>query len=124
MTTNNTTFGPAPLLAQFENYNPGFVGLFPANHSGFWGTTPAGSAGLRWLRGEARQLNNRITGLTTLIAQYTNLYAYTNGNILLGYDDNFTSIGDSNNFAILRQHPGRKHCPYAGDDPVTAAGWE
>lgn len=104
MITNNTVFGPAPLLApQFENYNPGFVTLFPSQTIPGFGTTPEGTAGLRWLRGEVRQLNDRITWLLndTIIAQYTNLYAYTNGNILLGYNDNFSSIGDSNNFAIF-----------------------
>ena len=104
MTTNNTTFGPAPLLGpQFENYNPGFVALFPPKTIPGFGTTPAGSAGLGWIRGEVRQVNNRITWLfnDTLIAQYTNTFAYTNGTVLIGYNDNFSSTGDSNNFAIF-----------------------
>ncbi|MEK7780153.1 MAG: immunoglobulin domain-containing protein [Verrucomicrobiota bacterium] len=104
MTTNNTTFGPAPLLApQFENYNAGFVALFPPKTIPGFGTTPAGTAGLGWVRGEVRQVNDRITWLLndTIIAQYTNLYAYTNGNILIGYNDNFNSTGDSNNFVVF-----------------------
>lgn len=104
MTTNNTEFGPAPLLGpQFENNNPGFVALFPAKTIPSYGTTPAGTAGLGWVRGEVRQVNDRITWLLndTIIAQYTNLYSYTNGNILIGYNDHFNSIGDSNNFAVF-----------------------
>lgn len=104
MTTNNTTFGPAPLLApQFENYNAGFVALFPPKTIPGFGTTPAGSAGLGWVRGEVRQVSDRITWLLndTIIAQYTNVYGYTNGNILIGYNDNFSSTGDSNNFVIF-----------------------
>jgi photosystem II stability/assembly factor-like uncharacterized protein len=104
MTTNNTTFGPAPLLGpQFENYNPGFVALFPPKTIPGFGTTPAGTAGLGWVRGEVRQVNDRITWLLndTIIAQYTNLFAYTNGNILIGYNDNFNSTGDSNNFVLF-----------------------
>lgn len=104
MTTNNTTFGPAPLLGpQFENYNLGFVALFPPKTIPGFGTTPAGSAGLGWVRGEVRQVNDRITWLLneTIVAQYTNSYAYTNGNILVGYNDHFSSIGDSNNFVVF-----------------------
>lgn len=104
MITNNTTFGPAPLLSpQFENYNPGFVALFPSQTFPGYGTTPNGTAGLRWLRGEVSQKNTLITWRLndTIIAQYTNAYAYTNGDILIGYNDHFSSIGDSNNFAIF-----------------------
>lgn len=104
LTTNNTVFGPTPPLGpQFENYNPGFVALFPAQTIPGFGTTPEGTAGLRWLRGEVRQEFNLITWLLngTAIAQYTNNTSYTNGTILLGYNDNFSSIADSNNFAIF-----------------------
>ena len=104
MITNNTTFGPAPLLgSQFDNNNSGFVALFPPKTIPGFGTTPAGSAGLGWLRGEVRQVNGRITWLLndTIIAQYPNTFDYTNGTILIGYDDNYSSIGDSNNFAII-----------------------
>ncbi|MEO6034521.1 MAG: hypothetical protein ABIQ35_04625, partial [Verrucomicrobiota bacterium] len=104
MTTNNTTFGPTPLLApQFDNTNPGLIGLFPSQNIAGYGATPAGTAGLRWLSGEVRQENNLITWLLngTAVAQFANTSAYTNGNILLGYNDHFSSIGDSNNFAIF-----------------------
>src|SRR5262249_24287355 len=40
-------------------------------------------------------LNGRI------VAQYTNTTARSSGNIMLGYNDTFASIGDSNNFAII-----------------------
>jgi hypothetical protein len=98
-----TGFGPAPLLgAQFDNGNPGFTALFPARSVNNF-TTPAGSAGLNWMRGEVRQEKNLITWMLndTLVAQYTNTTAYTNGNILIGYNDNFASIGAAANFAIF-----------------------
>lgn len=104
MTTNNTTFGPTPLLApQFDDTNPGLVSFFPSQTIPGYGTTPAGTAGLRWISSEVRQENNLITWLLngTAVAQYTNNSAYTNGTILLGYNDQFTSIGDSNNFVIF-----------------------
>ena len=104
MITNNTGFGPAPLLSpQFENYESGFPELFPAQNFPGFGNTPPGVAGMRWLRGEVRQLNQRITWLLNdaIIAQYTNNYAYTNGNIMLGYNDNFASVGGPFNFAIF-----------------------
>jgi hypothetical protein len=104
MRTNNTTFGPAPLLApSFDNYEPGFTNLFPSQTFPGYGTTPAGSAGMRWITAEIRQRKNLVTWLLngTIVAQYTNTFAYTNGNIMLGYDDVFSSIGDSNNFVVL-----------------------
>jgi T5SS/PEP-CTERM-associated repeat protein len=96
-------FGPAPLLgAQFDNGNPGFMSLFPSQSVTSF-NTPPGSAGLTWMRGEVRQETNLITWLLndTLVAQYTNTSAYTNGNILIGYNDNFASIGAAANFAIF-----------------------
>jgi photosystem II stability/assembly factor-like uncharacterized protein len=126
MTTNNTVFGVAPLLGpEFENYNAGFVSLFPSQTFPVFGSTPPGTAGLRWLRGEVRQFNQRITWLLndTIIAQYTNTYAYTNGNILIGYLDNFTSIGDSNNFAIfdnVRVEPVAPPVVTLGAPPISA----
>ncbi len=104
MITNNTTFGPAPLLVpNFENYEAGFANLFPSQTFPLYGTTPPGTAGLRWISGEIRQRTNLITWLLngTIVAQFTNSFAYTNGNIMLGYNDNFSSIGDSNNFVVL-----------------------
>lgn len=104
MITNNTAFGPAPLLSPiFENYDSAFTNLFPSQNFPGYGSTPPGTAGLRWIQGEIRQRKNLITWILngTIIAQYTNTFAYTNGTILLGYDDNFASIGDSNNFVVL-----------------------
>ncbi len=104
MGTNNTTFGPAaPLGPQFDYSNPGFVALFPSKTIPGFGSTPAGSPGLGWVSCELRQETNVITCLLngTSVAQYTNTFAYTNGNILIGYSDNFSSIGTSNVFAIF-----------------------
>jgi T5SS/PEP-CTERM-associated repeat protein len=98
-----TGFGPAPLLgAQFDNGNPGFTSLFPSQ-SVLNFNTPPGSAGLTWVRVEVRQENNLVTWHLndTLVAQYPNSTAYTNGNILIGYNDNFASVGAPGNFAIF-----------------------
>lgn len=102
--TSGTMFGPTPLLGtQFDNTNSGFVNLFPSKPMPGIGNTPAGSAGLGWVSGEVRQVNNLITYLLNgiAVAQYTNTSTYTNGTILIGYNDNFPSIGDSNSFVIF-----------------------
>ncbi|MFN7140425.1 MAG: GH25 family lysozyme, partial [Limisphaerales bacterium] len=94
---SNTTFGPAPLLGpQFDNTNPGIASLLPSKIISGYPSTPQGSAGLGWISAEVRQENNLITWLLndTIVAQYTNFSAFTNGNLLLGYSDNFASIGD------------------------------
>lgn len=104
MTSDNTVFGPAPLLGpRFDCADAGFMTLFPAKTIPGFGTTPSGTAGLGWVRGEVRQSNNHITWRLndTIVAQYTNTYAYTEGNILIGYNDHFNSIGDQHNFAIF-----------------------
>jgi hypothetical protein len=101
----NTTFGPAaPLSTTFDNAATGFMSLFPSEFfpdANF--ATPAGAAGMRWISVEVRQEANLITWLMngTLIAQFTNPTAYTNGTILLGYNDNFDSLGNTNNYAIF-----------------------
>ena len=104
LTTNTTAFGPtAPLGSLFDNNDPGFLSLFPSKNIAGIGSTPAGSAGLRWLSGEVRQVNGIITWLLNgvAVAQFTNTFAYTNGAILLGYNDTFSSTGDTNNFVIF-----------------------
>jgi photosystem II stability/assembly factor-like uncharacterized protein len=103
MTTNNTVFGPTPPLGRnFDHNDPGFVALFPAKAVPGY-TTPAGSAGLGWVSGEVRQENNLITCLLNgvAIAQYTNTYGYTNGTVLIGYNDVFPGLGSTNNFVIF-----------------------
>jgi hypothetical protein len=99
-----TGFGPAPLLGtQFDHANPGFATLFPAlSLPGL--TTPAGSAGHRWVGVEVRRESNLVTWLLngTLVAQYTNTTSFTNGTFMIGYNDNFGgSIGNTANFALL-----------------------
>ncbi|MDW8309234.1 MAG: GH25 family lysozyme [Verrucomicrobiales bacterium] len=103
MHAGNTVFGPAPLLGQqFDHNNPGFTALFPSQVvPGF--TTPAGSAGLRWVRVEVRQQNRLVTWLLNdaIVAQFTNTFAFTNGHIMIGYNDHFDSIGNPANFALI-----------------------
>jgi len=102
--TSGSSFGPTPSLgAFFDNADAGFMTLFPSKTVPGVGSTPAGSAGLRWISGEVRQENNLVTWLLNdvAVAQYTNSFAYTNGAFLLGYNDTFGSIGDTNNFVIF-----------------------
>jgi hexosaminidase len=103
LTAANMTFGPAPLLgANFDNNDSGFRTNFPSlGVSGF--STVAGSAGLRWVTVQITQKDNLITYMLNnrIVCQYTNTTAYTSGDIMLGYNDTFASIGDSNNFAII-----------------------
>jgi hypothetical protein len=99
--TNNFTFGPTPPLGlQFDNTNGGFVTLFPAagNPYGL-----PGVPGLRWVQGEVRQEGNLITWSldNTIVAQYTNSTAYTSGDIMLGYNDIFTSISAADAYLIF-----------------------
>jgi photosystem II stability/assembly factor-like uncharacterized protein len=97
-------FGPTtPLGANFDNADAGFVALFPSQTFTNIGATPAGTAAMRWLNVEVRQENNLITWLlnNVAVAQFTNTFGYTNGTILIGYNDTFSSIGDTNNFAII-----------------------
>jgi photosystem II stability/assembly factor-like uncharacterized protein len=103
MTTNNTSFGPTPPLGKnFDNSDPGMVGLFPVKSVPGY-TTAAGSPGMGWVSGEVRQENNIITCLLNGVAivQYTNSYGYTNGAVLIGYNDVFPSLGSTNNFVIF-----------------------
>ena len=90
-------------LADLAALDAGFVSHFPVLTFTNGITTPSGAAAMRWLNVEVRSENNLITWLinNTAIAQYTNTFGYTNGAILLGYNDTFSSIGDTNNFAIM-----------------------
>jgi hypothetical protein len=102
--TSGSSFGPTPPLgALFDNADTGFMNLFPSQTVPGIGSTPAGSAGLRWISGEVRQENNLVTWLLdgVAVAQFTNNFAYTNGMILLGYNDTFGSIGDTNTFVVF-----------------------
>jgi photosystem II stability/assembly factor-like uncharacterized protein len=104
MLTNNTQFGPTPPLGpRFDNSDAGLADLFPAKTITGWASTAAGSAGLGWVRVEVRQVQQLITWLLNgvAVAQYTNHFAYPNGNILIGYQDAFNSIGDQYSFAIF-----------------------
>lgn len=104
MLTNNTIFGPAPLLGrQFDNADAGFANLFPSKAIPGYPNTPAGSAGLGWVSGEVRQVGDTVTWLLneTIIAQFVNPPSDIYDNFLLGYNDAFASIGDTNNFVIF-----------------------
>jgi hypothetical protein len=54
------------------------------------------------------------------VAQYTNTTAFTNGNLLIGYNDNFSSIGTADNFAIFDNL--RVEAPGAFPTPIQLTG--
>lgn len=104
LTPNNTTFGPTPLLgARFDGSDAGIAALFPAKTIPGWITTQPGVAGIEWIQVEVRQVNNLITYLLngTAIAQYTNTSEFTEGNIMIGLNDAFDSIGNGITFVIF-----------------------
>ncbi len=76
-------------LVASDNVSAVFQNLFP---SGAYET--AGSPGKRWVQCELRQVNNTLTWLIndTVIATRANSSAFTNGNIMIGYMDPFSSI--------------------------------
>jgi hypothetical protein len=99
--TNNQAFTTI-LGTQFEHANPGFQTLFPDKVIPGYAST-AGMPGMGWVTGEIWQTNNVITWILngTVVAEFANTNAYASGNILLGYNDVFNSMGDTNDFAIF-----------------------
>ncbi len=95
MLPGNTVFGPTPPLGlQFDSADAGFINLFPNKMIDGYPST-AGTPGLGWVSVEVRQENNLITWLLNdvAVAQYTNIFDYTSGAVLIGYNDTFDSIG-------------------------------
>jgi hypothetical protein len=86
----------------FDNADPGLAALFPSKTLPSF-TTVSGSSGDGWVSGEVRQTTNAITWLLndTVVAQFTNTSSFTNGDILIGYSDNFSSIGGADNFVVF-----------------------
>jgi hypothetical protein len=64
--------------------------------------TFAGAPSGVWVDVEISQVDNLITWKinNTTIIQRTNVYGFTSGNIMLGYNDQFASIGSSQNAVI------------------------
>jgi GH25 family lysozyme M1 (1,4-beta-N-acetylmuramidase) len=103
LTPTNTVFGPELLLgANFDNADAAFSALFPSKTLSTF-TTVDGTAGNGWVSVEVLQATNVITWLLndTTVAQYTNTSAFTNGDILIGYNDAFPSIGGTDSFAVF-----------------------
>jgi hypothetical protein len=80
--------------------DPFYQALFPAP------TYESGGApGKKWVQVELSQLGNVITWQINgiVVAQRTNTSAYTNGNVMIGYMDPFTSIANpaADNFMIV-----------------------
>jgi hexosaminidase len=101
LTTANTSF-TGLLGVNFDNADNGFKTNFPIeNVNGF--ATVVGSCGMRWVNVQVMQKDSIITWMlnSNTVAQYTNITPYTAGDIMIGYNDTFASIGDSNNFALI-----------------------
>jgi N-acetyl-anhydromuramyl-L-alanine amidase AmpD len=80
--------------------DPFFHSLFPSP-----AYETAGAPGKHWVQGELSQINNVLTWQLNgvVVAQRTNTSAYTNGNVMIGYMDPFTSIANplADNFVIF-----------------------
>ncbi len=90
-------FGPTPYLGgRFSAADAGFQGLFP-------GSTPVGTVGNQWVSVEVRQETNVVTWSlnNTVVVQFTNNTAYGSGDIMIGYDDAFASIGSNATFVVF-----------------------
>ncbi len=97
---------PAAYPTEFDNTDPALAALFPAgSQAGIDPTQPffAGSPAEQWVEGEVRQEDGVISWYLngTLIARYTNTTAYTAGDIMMGYWDNVSTVGNANNYAIF-----------------------
>ncbi len=85
----------------FDNADPGFQALFPARPA--FPNLNAGSPAEQWIEGEVKQENGIISQFLngTLISQFTNTTAFTSGDIMFGYWDHLSTVGNANNFAIF-----------------------
>jgi len=86
--------------ANFDNIG-GFLTLFPSNSA--FPNIPAGAPGERWVQGEVRQEGGFISYLLngTLIAGWANTNSYTSGDIMLGYWDVLSTVGNATNFVVF-----------------------
>jgi hypothetical protein len=94
----NSTVGYADLGPFTSDSEPGI----PANQSSFNSVT--GAAASTWADVEMKQINNIVTVSVnkTVINVYTNNTGlFTNGTIMLGYDDPFASVGSTDGAAYF-----------------------
>jgi len=103
--TNNFTFGPDSGIGNsFDNADPLAGSTFPSGSHpyGF-----SGVPGMRWVQGEVRQETVDGSPLVTwmlngvIFAQYTNSTAYTAGDIMIGYNDIFTSVSPADTYVVF-----------------------
>ena len=85
-----TALGTSGLTAS-NNTATIYQNLFPSSRF-----ETAGAPGKNWIEVELRQTNNIILWILdgTVVAQRTNLSAFTSGNIMIGYMDPFASIAN------------------------------
>ncbi|MGH9116840.1 MAG: PEP-CTERM sorting domain-containing protein, partial [Acidimicrobiales bacterium] len=89
----------------FDNADPGFAALFPTRAA--FPNLPVGSPANQWNQGEVRQVGGVISQYLngTLISQYINNTApgsaYTSGDIMFGYWDTLSTIGQPTHSAIF-----------------------
>ncbi|MCI0333868.1 MAG: LamG domain-containing protein [Planctomycetes bacterium] len=96
-----TTGFISQLGPNFDNLDPGYSALFPFRPA--FPNIEAGGSGERWNQVEVKQENGVISQYLngTLISQYTNTTAYTAGDIMLGYWDYVSSVGQPDHYAIF-----------------------
>ena len=101
-TTTNATLPPARVgiramtaTTAILNSPPYFAAGSPGNNYN--------SSTKTWVDVEIGQVGNLITWKlnNSVILQYTNTTAFTNGDVMIGYNDQYGSIGSTNNYAII-----------------------
>ena len=100
----STNTGSAPVLAAFCN-QAALRALFNSPPFGVAGSmgNPYTSVTKTWLDVELSQVANlialKLDGVTVL--QYTNASPYTSGDLMLGYNDQFDSLGSPQGYAVF-----------------------
>ncbi len=96
-----TTGFTSQLGPNFDNLDPGYGLLFPVRPA--FPNLPIGSPAEQWNEGEVRQVGGVISQFLngTLISQYTNTTAFTSGDIMFGYWDILSTIGQPVHAAIF-----------------------
>ena len=101
-TATNTASPPALLV---DRNSATVTGQFPAPPYGFAGSigNASNSFNKTWASVELRQLDGKVSLIVnaTNVIEQTNDTAFQSGNIMVGYNDQFSSLGSVQNFAIF-----------------------
>jgi hypothetical protein len=106
VTNSSGVVTPTTLVSRAAGTLAGVLKAPPYSGGAVGGGTPANLAGSTtpsWAQVEISQIGKLITMKinNTVILTYTNSTPYTNGNIMLGYDDAYDSVGDLNSSVIF-----------------------